>query len=234
MIIKSCNTVFVHVPKTAGQSMENALLKHLGKDRTTAGAAFLLRKNEDPAIGPPRLAHLTAMQYVSCGHLTPEVYADSFSFGFVRDPWARTVSLYRYSGLASLIDFTTFVNEYLEVLIRDRHWFYRPQTDFLFDKDDKQAVSFIGRLENVQSDWKYCCQQMGLPVLPLRKDNATKPSALLSPKSLKWLAIYPRLLGQISIKTTGQKYYKDYYSANTQVVVSQLYQRDCRLLNYNF
>lgn len=233
MILKDHNTVFVHVPKTAGQSMENSFLQHLGKSRAD-GAEFLLGKNEDPSLGPERLAHLTASQYVNCGHLTADQYADCFSFGFVRNPWDRAVSFYRFSGMASLISFKTFASDYLPLLIEQRNWFYKPQVEFLYNDKDQEGVSFIGRFENLETDWNHCCEQIGLVGLPLSKDNQTIPSGLLSPKSLKWLLSYPRIFTQLSLKSTKHQHYRGYYDQDTQDIVGKLYQRDCQLLDYKF
>lgn len=233
MWIPKDNIVFVHVPKAAGQSMENALLDHLGKDRSKNGPEFLLMKNDNPDLGPKRLAHLSAEEYVNLGYLTQEEFDNCFSFGFVRNPFDRAVSLYRYSGLAALISFKSFVLDYLEILIKEDHWFYRPQTDFLFGQDDAMAVQFVGRFESIQTDWANCCEAMGLPLLSLKRDNKTQDTKLLSPKSLRWFLRFPSLITRLSLKKTWDSSYMDFYDLQTRTMVAGLYERDFRLLNYS-
>jgi site-specific recombinase len=76
MICKEYNSLFVHIPRTAGQSVEHFFLRLLGlcwQDRYR----LLLRINQDPKRGPRRLAHLTASEYVSLGYLTASEF-DSY------------------------------------------------------------------------------------------------------------------------------------------------------------
>ena len=96
MICHDFRTIFVHVPKTAGQSVEMVFLNKLNLTWEQR-APLLLRPNSDPAKGPPRLAHLYASEYVSCGHISDEDFARYFKFSVVRNPWARAVSVYKFS-----------------------------------------------------------------------------------------------------------------------------------------
>jgi hypothetical protein len=79
----SSKSIFVHIPKNAGQSIEHVL------------APLLLTYNNNPELGPPRLAHLKAREYVSCKYLTREQFDDYFKFAFVRDPgteWSQPIN----------------------------------------------------------------------------------------------------------------------------------------------
>jgi hypothetical protein len=70
--------IFVHVPKTAGQSIEHVFLDRVGLTWETR-APLLLRPNDQPRLGPPRLAHLKAREYVACKYVTPEQFAGYFN-----------------------------------------------------------------------------------------------------------------------------------------------------------
>lgn len=234
MLIPQKSVLFVHVPKAAGQSMENALLSSLGQSREEHGPEYLLCKNNDPNLGPPRLAHLTANQYTALGYMQSEDFDSYFKFGFVRNPWSRVVSFYRYSGLAPLIEFECFVLVYLERLLRDRYWFYRPQTDFLFSEDNKALVDFIGRFETLDTDWASCASKIeGVPKT-LPKDNYTEEPRLLSRKTLAWIKIYPDLLYRFSLTNKPHLKYQDYYTEATRDKVALFYERDIDLLGYEF
>ena len=69
MLTHQHKTVFVHIPKNAGQSIETVFLDVLGLTWESR-APLLLRPNDIPELGPRRLAHLAASEYVSCGHMT--------------------------------------------------------------------------------------------------------------------------------------------------------------------
>lgn len=95
MISHHHKAIFVHIPKTGGQSIEWAFLDDLGlgwKDRDQIG----LRRNPDRRSGPRQLAHLYASEYVALGHVTPDAWRDYTCFAVVRHPYDRIVSEFRY------------------------------------------------------------------------------------------------------------------------------------------
>ena len=57
MISHPHRTVFVHIPKCGGQSIETAFLADLGLGWKSR-APLLMGANDRPELGPPRLSHL--------------------------------------------------------------------------------------------------------------------------------------------------------------------------------
>lgn len=100
MISHPHECIFVHVPKTGGQSVEAVFQAALGLEGREGRAALLLRENRDRAAGPRRLAHLYAAEYVACGHIGAADFARYFKFAVVRHPFDRAVSEYRYRAAA--------------------------------------------------------------------------------------------------------------------------------------
>lgn len=174
MISHQHKCIFVHVPKTAGQSIEHAFIEFNGLTWETR-EALLLRPRTKPEEGPRRLAHLIAREYVTCGHMTQEQYDAYFTFSFVRNPWSRFVSLYRALGYNMRFQFKLFVlHEFNRTETDGYSWLVRPQSDFIIDENGNPLVDFIGRFENLQNDFSHVCGQIGIPVTDLSHTNKSK------------------------------------------------------------
>lgn len=167
MISHHHRTVFVHIPKCGGQSIEQAFLADLGLNWETR-APLLLRPNGDPRIGPPRLGHLLARDYARYHYISVELFQSYYSFSILRDPVARTLSFFNYMKLQDShrqpIDFDTFLFKWLpkqlELSAADAvqqnsasssFFFVRPQVDFITDVDGTVMVKDLFLLEHIDS-----------------------------------------------------------------------------------
>lgn len=223
MISKYDNCLFVHVPKVAGQSIESVFLERAGltwKQRD----AMLLKHNSNPSLGPPRLAHLTAQEYVKYGYLSLEEFTQLFSFSFVRNPWDRLVSeyIYRkypYSFKEFLVMFfpTHMDDNYLQGLDLYRH--ILPQTDFLCDNQGKILVDFVGKYENLVQDFSKVTKLITGQNLTLPHKNKT------SQKRFQQL---------VSLVKKNKIHYSEFYDKESKELVAKLYQRDIEMFGYVF
>lgn len=146
MISAAHKTIFVHIPKTAGQSIERLFLDDLGLS-WDARSALLLRPNPDPACGPERLAHLYAEEYVSLGYVSPEDYAASYKFAIVRDPFARCVSEYNYRYLKKRVSFDDFLNKSFKSSHSDAARHMDLQATYVLDKAGRLLVDDVFHFE---------------------------------------------------------------------------------------
>ncbi len=233
MLCPELRCLFVHIPKTAGQSVEHVFLALHGLDWSTR-EALLLRPNPDPRRGPPRLAHLTALEYVQYGYLSSEEFDAYFKFAFVRNPWARMVSLYHH--LSHGVGFRDYVlGEFRNKVWREMYWFVRPQAEFVCDAHGRLQVDFLGRFERLQEDFEEVCQRLGLSPMPLPHVNRAQEHT--QKRRWRWR---PRAM----VRYVRQKGYRgpaprlprwqDYYDADTQALVASLYARDIELFGYAF
>lgn len=227
MISDKYECIFVHVPKTAGQSIEKIFLDlhHLSwKTR----APLLLRYNDDPEKGPERLAHLKAAQYVQLGYATPEKFSSYFKFSFVRNPWDRLVSEYRYLELEGRVAFSSFVERsfartdaYSNAALH-----IEPQTRYLCDDRGNFLVDFIGRFENLEADFAYVARKLELGEAKLAHRNVSRES--------RWGALYRRLAGRAP-KQDRKRPYQDYYGeSELRERVTEFYADDVERFGYKF
>ncbi|MEL6554042.1 MAG: sulfotransferase family 2 domain-containing protein, partial [Cyanobacteria bacterium J06621_11] len=153
MLSHQLKLIFVHIPKNAGQSVERCFIQYLDtswKDKDS----FLLTNNTDPRKGPARLAHLTASEYVSCGHVAPSQFENYFKFSFVRNPWAKLVSEYKWRRYYTQWSFKDWINQGFPTQDDGIHWRHvMPQYDYLYDTNGNCLVDFIGHFEQLKDDF---------------------------------------------------------------------------------
>ncbi|WP_297823019.1 sulfotransferase family 2 domain-containing protein [uncultured Paraglaciecola sp.] len=230
MISHHQKCVFVHIPKNAGQSIEHVFINLLELTWETR-APLLLRRNEHPELGPLRLAHLKAEEYVKYKYMTQEQYEEYFKFAIVRNPWDRLVSFYKYLGYKNQMDFKTFVTEeFKNKVFKERYWFVGPQYEYVVDKNGKMIVDFIGKFESLQEDFDRACPLMALPATNVPHVNKS------SERNKKPQSTFGAL--KETFKTgTGKSFpsfkrYQDYYDDESSQVVIDLYGKDIEMFEY--
>jgi hypothetical protein len=157
MISHKHKFIFIHVPKTAGTSVEEAL-----RDETCQ----LLSDEWDRArVRYTPLNHLTLQELVNYGILTPTQLNAYFKFCFVRNPWDRLISevfcpsMHRWFGDLALDQRIRRACE-LAVMPTGLANHLRLQSDFV-QADDLQ-LDFIGRFENLRADFHHICCALGI------------------------------------------------------------------------
>lgn len=235
MICHHYKCIFVHIPKNAGQSVEHVFLNLIGLNWRTR-APLLLRYNDNPDLGPERLAHLTAEQYVSCKHAPQDMFDEYFKFAFVRNPWDRMVSFYKYLGYDNKMEFNIFVKEHFIRKIQQRvWWFVRPQTDYIYKDEGHQLVDFIGRFESLQSDFDIVCQKIGLPATLLPRVNVSEKKGPGMTVESGLMKLFEEIKYVLNLRTIPSfNSYRDYYSQESIDLVAEFYKRDVQLLSYDF
>jgi hypothetical protein len=229
MICKPFNCLFVHIPKTAGRSVEMFFMNKLNLDRENAEdrAQLLITDNDDPAKGSEKLSHLSASEYVQCGHITQEEFSGFYKFSFVRNPWARLVSEYRYRNFLSHRSFKDFVlNKLPPPGWDDKYRHIMPQTEMLYDEGGRLLVDFVGKFERLQQDFDRVCEHLEFSDSGLSHVNSSdKKSRELRRKVRNFL--YRN--GENELRR-----YVDFYDNETREAVADLYRADIKNFNYEF
>jgi hypothetical protein len=211
MISRQSRFLFVHIQKTAGTSLINALQGQMPDLKSFLGT-------HDTALHARRT-------------LGEAVYDGYSTAAFVRNPWDRLVSWYtmidqrRDDAAPRLLrprprvpllwqyvrensaSFEEFIrNCTAEIDDHDgRKSFCWNQVDYLEDGDGRRIVDFIGRYENLQADSDRLFERLGLPAVQL-----------------------PRL------NTTERIHYSAYFTDELTEIVRQRYQRDIAAFGYEF
>lgn len=184
MISHHHRTIFIHIPKCGGQSIETAYLSDLGLEWQTR-APLLLRPNGSHLLGPPRLAHLLASEYTKFEYVTEKQFKEYYTFTIVRCPFSRVISLYNFT-LKYKRNLNSFIEEWLRGQFslskkydvenheyEGQYYFVRPQADFVFNKSGDLLVRDIFYLETIDENFLQIQQKSGLKSC-LKHINAPK------------------------------------------------------------
>ncbi len=157
------NVMFIHIPKTAGSSIE----KSLKLMRTRFPGRFKKRfKNS----GHHSFGHLDVRKRLRNGAISKEFYESAFKFCFCRNPYDRAVSHYfyvidkhpdKFSPKISFIDFTRTLGDYGRMFTTQKSY------------TDGIEFDFIGRFENLKEDFEKVKEIIGVDG-ELIKMNTTK------------------------------------------------------------
>lgn len=158
---------FIHIPKNAGGSVRQALMRRA--DGFKPGGIY----QHAPAT--------------TVRDLNPTFWENAYTFAFVRNPWARMWSIYKFNlerkGKGHK-DVGHSFDEFLMKKKRRHNWAKtficpntpiqrRPQTDWFTDKEGKVIVDYIGRFENLRNELDDICSRLGVPTLKLVRTHKT-------------------------------------------------------------
>lgn len=140
------NFLFIHINKTGGSSIEQAL--NLSREHKTA-----LEKIDE--LGHSR-------------------WNNRFTFTIVRNPWDKVVSHYHYRldtnqrGIREKnIPFKKWVRKaygHRDPEFYDRPRFFMPQVDWISNHDGEIIVDYIGRFEKLYKEFNHICSKLDISV----------------------------------------------------------------------
>jgi hypothetical protein len=161
--------IFIHIPKCAGSSIRKAF-KDAGVQLDWEGPVRPEQKAKY-SINEKWLHHLHAS---ALKRILPEKFwEESFKFSFVRNPWDRLVSKYHFNKRMYAINphFRQRRPEWADSLDRSSNFeewvrlgidYVRPSMGFITDENGKLLVDFVGRHENLQQDFNFVCEKIGI------------------------------------------------------------------------
>ena len=212
MISNKYKCIYVHIPKSAGNSIEYAL----GHDRNRKD---ILDINEKTYTD---ISHNTAAK-IKKHHTNEEQWNNYFKFAIVRNPFDRIVSSYNFlckitktSNLRDSVPFKDFVfrkgifkNDFHPSIIIKKNNKYRqimPSHQYVYDENNNLLVDYVGKFENLKEEWDFICKQLKVELE----------------------------LGHYNKCNRDNEHYRDYYDEETKVFVTEACKKDLEIFGYEF
>lgn len=207
--------LFVHIAKTGGTSIRDALARTMWRDPW-----YYLQwpcRRLDHLSGHriaaklPRHCRAIAAQEV----LPRDIYRELFKFTVVRNPWDWQVSCYHHLlrekpellvGHESFAEYLRWKFEPGRPYTTNLDTTLRPQLEHLVDLQGQMIIDHIARFESLQQDFDEVCERLRLPRVELphhRKSERTRD-------------------------------YRQYYDDETAEAVATMYQKDVEAFGYQF
>jgi len=183
--------IFIHVPKAAGTSMMTAFEPYQESGLITEKTSMI----KNPILPLPlfamfdfKISRAQIMRHVVGSH----AWNNTFKFCFVRNPWDRYVSNWHWltrtgqrtgwadrgwqgqDGEISFEDFVRQIGAAYEMPIsgyQHDKWHMRNQIEHISDQSGALMVDFVGRVENIQKDFQFVCDKIGVGELELPHQN---------------------------------------------------------------
>ncbi|MDJ0825028.1 MAG: sulfotransferase family 2 domain-containing protein [Rhodobacter sp.] len=168
MISHEHKFIFIHLRRTGGNSIENALGGIRLYDRSGKET-----RNWDDTLhrGPSQYkenyrGHYLHDDAMKVRDLFPEEFKTYLKFSIVRNPWAQCLSLFfrLNKGNTDPQAFRDFIQNALAVKGTVPHY-------SIFDEDGKCLVDYIGRFETIDEDFAHICRKLGLTGIRLPHHN---------------------------------------------------------------
>lgn len=163
----------MHIPRTAGTSVESLFLDDLGLDSVDKNI-LLLGKSNKRKINPRVLSHLTAEEMIAQKYISKDQFDVFFKFSIVRNPIDRLISIYKFLGFESVVTFDIFIKYVLKKLMfyKKYSYFLQTQTTFLYDREDNlNLMDIIIKFENLDEGFKVIYNKLNNPSTKLKHKN---------------------------------------------------------------
>ena len=207
MISHKHKCIFVHIPKTAGASIADMIW---ARPRSTSElwGGFVDRYRNKYQTG--------GLQHLRWHQIRLEVGADIFNeyfkFTFVRNPWDKVVSQYRYLAMrGDLLEYFGFseypeFETYLDSALQSDHVQVADQSSFIVSDAGEYMVDFIGRFESLHCDARKIFKKIGVNAGPFPHVN----------------------------RSDRHQDFRKYYTAKTKAMVAERYKTDIERFGYYF
>lgn len=226
-VSRAHKAIFVHIPKTAGTSVEAVLGMH-GEQQQIGLTPYFNQQLDYEHLYGRQMQHMTAHAIKAA--LNDDAAFDSyFKFTIVRNPWDRLVSALAWTDQKWARGEQLRADDFARQ-VRQLHALFMsalsapqapapqapapaapalpdylfPQSLYIYDAQQRPLVDFVARYENLQADWRLICDRLGVELqLPCRMRSHHLD-------------------------------YRQYYDCETKHLVGEMYALDASVFRYEF
>jgi hypothetical protein len=186
IINKTHRFIFIHIPKTGGTSVKEQLRQY-----RTASDLYINHPADTQGFASARAVkirkHSSAIEVRTA--LGAAEFSRFFKFCAVRNPFSRTISLFRFLKFnfrawprSDVMEKMDSLEEFVASPIfrsRGPGGIISPQVHWLVDESGANCMDFIVRTETIEHDFRQIKARLGLPeaAAPLLKRNQSKGEA---------------------------------------------------------
>lgn len=189
--------IYISIPKTGSESIRAAIDDFSDVSSVSDGNSCYFH-------------HITHDKIMQCFDYASRYY----TFTFVRNPWSRLVSQWtymcNYSKQTKCYDW--FRSRCCDMINQCKSFSSFVESEYTtapcynwLNINNKISVDYVGKLENIQHDYKQICSSLGIDCKPLEHVNKT-----------------------------NHDHYTTYYNDHTRAVVSEKYAIDIKCFDYQF
>ena len=170
MISHKHKFIFIHIPKTGGNSIQNALLKFSDDEKRIGNIHDGIQDFEIYNKTYDLWKHTSLKSYYV--RMPQDLFQQYTKFTCVRNPWERMISAYFYANRENPV----FNKD--RFLKHIKH--YRPYTIMISIRKflrKKICMDCVIRFENMQNDFDKVCDKIGIPrqkLIHLNRGNYSK------------------------------------------------------------
>ena len=197
LVSDSHKFILFHYPKTGGSSITEMLGPYLTPNIRVPEVKFM---GWQPHHHYDLLQHQAVIKCMERGEQeadVPKIPSGYFSASFIRNPYSLVVSA--WEGKKSFLDFV--VNEVVTKKANFAKW---TQFEYLCNDQGNILVDFVGRYEQLETDWQKFCYLVRLPKLELPNLN-----------------------------TSNKGDYRQYYNETTYRIVNKMFKNDFNFFKYS-
>lgn len=174
MISKTNNFIFIHIKKSAGNSLTERLLQYCEDKKKTKIDKFDGLESVELENSYGLKKHATCQDWVD--KIGAATFSDYFVFTVIRNPWDRMIShfIHQRKWKFNTDDFDPLkFEEWLEAIpTAEQYIFYaNPKTTVFFKQPALPGINYYLRFENLADDWQTLCNLLGLAHQPLEHRN---------------------------------------------------------------
>lgn len=207
MICHKHKCIFIHIPRTAGTSIEQSIRP----DWTNKNFPHMM----------PKKKHIFAS---TAKKIYRDYWDDYFKFSFVRNPWDRMVSMTKYGRYYGCeikndkLDISGYQKKFKKAEIDPRSKSKGEKFEAIggavYLNILNEELDFIGLFENLHEDYSKVC-------------SAINCKCELSHKE-------PRFGPRLRVNNNKIKHYTEYYDDKTRRIVAKRYAKDIKQFGYKF